>query len=81
MIKRYSRISQLSKHEELQLSELVNDTPGMTIYGHRARAAVMLPLPLARAVAHRAKEESISIGQAIVNLISEQISELQDKQF
>ena len=71
MIKRYSRISQLSESEELQLNELVNDTPGMTIYGHRARTAVMLPLPLAREIAHRAKVESISIGQAIVNMLSE----------
>ena len=78
MLKRYSRISQLSEHEELQLIELVNETPGMTIYGHRARTAVMLPLPLAREVAQRAKMESISIGQAIVNMLNEQLEELQD---
>ena len=73
MIKKYSRISQLSKNEEMQLIELVNDTPGMTVYGHRARTAVMLPLSLARAVAQRAKIESISIGQAIVNMLSEHV--------
>ena len=78
MLKRYSRISQLSDHEELQLIELVNQTPGMTVYGHRARTAVMLPLSLAREVAHRAKLESISIGQAIVNMLSEQLEDRQD---
>ena len=78
MIKKYSRISQLSENEEQQLVELVNGTPGMTIYGHRARTAVMLPLPLARKVAHRAKTESISIGQAIVDILSQQFSEFRE---
>ena len=73
MIKRYQRIAQLSMEEQERLTALVEQTPGMTLYGHRARTAVMLPLPLAQEVARLAEARSISIGQTIVNMLSEQV--------
>ncbi len=73
MIKRYQRIAHLSIEEQEMLSDLVEQTPGMTLYGHRARTAVMLPLPLAQEVARLAEARSISIGQAIVDLLSDHV--------
>ena len=74
-MKRYSRISKISPNENQKLSQLVLKTPGMTQYGHRARTAVMLPLDVAEQVAHIAESKSISIGQAILEIIQESLQE------
>ena len=77
-MKRYSRISKISANEFQKLSELVLKTPGMTQYGHRARTAVMLPLDIAEQVAHIAETKSISIGQAILEIITDRLQEQSD---
>lgn len=74
-MKRYSRISKISPNENQKLSQLVLKTPGMTQYGHRARTAVMLPLDIAEQVAYIAESKSISIGQAILEIIQERLQD------
>ena len=68
-MKRYSRISKISENELQKLCDLVVKTPGMTQYGHRARTAVMLPLHIAEQVARIAEQRSISVGQAILEIL------------
>ena len=77
-MKRYSRISKIGEKEFEKLLQLVVKTPGMTQYGHRARTAVMLPLDVAEQVAHIAESRSISIGQAILEIIQEKLQEHSD---
>ena len=69
---RWQRIDQLSSHEQERLKLLTTQTPGMTLYGHRARTAVMLPLQLAEFVSGYAQKKEISVGQAIVELLASQ---------
>ena len=73
-MKRYSRISKISERDLQQLCDLVVKTPGMTQYGHRARTAVMLPLHIAEQVAHIAEQKSISVGQAILEIVQGSLS-------
>ena len=70
--KRWKRIESLSKEEQSNLILLTEKTKGMTIYGHRARTSVMLPLSLAAHIAELAEEKELSIGQVIVNLLEHQ---------
>jgi hypothetical protein len=78
-MKRYSRISKISDKELQKLCNLVIKTPGMTQYGHRARTAVMLPLNIAQQVAHIAEQRSISVGQAILEILQGSLSEHSDQ--
>ena len=66
---RWQRIDQLSTQKQEKLRTITKQTPGMTLYGHRARAAVMLPLHLAEFVSSYANKKEISIGQAIIDLL------------
>ena len=69
---RWQRIDQLSLQEQEKLRSITTQTPGMTLYGHRARTAVMLPLHLAEFVSGYATQKEISIGQAIIELLESQ---------
>ena len=66
---KWTRIDNLTDVECAQLEVLTLETKGFTLYGHRARAAVMLPLSLAKIVSNYAQEKEISIGQAIIDLL------------
>ena len=66
---KWHRIDNLTQSEQEKLEELTTQTRGFTRYGHRARAAVMLPLSLAEFVSIHAQEHDISIGQAIIDLL------------
>ena len=66
---KWHRIDVLSIQEQEELEKLTSHTKGLTLYGHRARAAVMLPLSLAQFVSDRAQEREISVGQAIIELL------------
>ena len=68
-MKRYNRISKISDKDQQKLCDLVHKTPEMTQYGHRARTAVMLPLDIAEQVAQLADQKSISVGQAILDIL------------
>ena len=41
---RWTRISQLTPVEEVELLNVTQNTAGMSLYGNRARTSVMLPL-------------------------------------
>ena len=66
---KWHRIDELSIEEQEELEKLTAQTKGFTLYGHRARAAVMLPLSLAQLVSSHAQENEVSVGQAIIDLL------------
>ena len=66
---RWTRISQLTPIEELELQQVTQNTAGMTLYGNRARTSVMLPLELARIIAKEAKERNSTVNQVIVEML------------
>ena len=66
---RWTRISQLTPIEEVELQEVTQNTAGMTLYGNRARTSVMLPLELARIIAKEAKERNLTVNQVIVEML------------
>ena len=66
---RWTRISQLTPIEEVELQEITRNTAGMTLYGNRARTSVMLPLELARIIAKEAKERNLTVNQVIVEML------------
>ena len=47
---KWHRIEELTTEEQKRLDQVCSNTPGMTVYGHRARMAVMLPVELAEKV-------------------------------
>ena len=69
--KRWTRISQLSPTEEVELHGITQQTAGMTLYGNRARTSVMLPLELARIIAKEAKEKNSTVNQVIIDMLAE----------
>ena len=66
---RWTRISQLTPIEEVELQQVTQNTAGMTLYGNRARTSVMLPLELARIIAKEAKERNSTVNQVIVEML------------
>ncbi|MAA78141.1 MAG: hypothetical protein CL916_02690 [Deltaproteobacteria bacterium] len=68
-MRKWYRIDELSIEEQEELEKITAQTKGLTLYGHRARAAVMLPLSLAQLVSAHAQENEVSVGQAIINLL------------
>ena len=67
---RWTRISQLTPVEELELHEITQKTAGMSLYGNRARTSVMLPLELARIIAKEAKDRNSTVNQIIVEMLA-----------
>ena len=66
---RWTRISQLTPVEEVELLNVTQNTAGMSLYGNRARTSVMLPLELARIIAKEAKERNSTVNQVIVEML------------
>ncbi|MGI9554845.1 MAG: hypothetical protein ACR2M6_02620 [Vampirovibrionia bacterium] len=68
---KWKRIDLLEPDERERLILLCKSTKGLTLYGNRARSAVMLPANLAEEIAYRAEQESLSVGEVIINLLLE----------
>lgn len=68
---KWSRIKELEPSEELRLQKIVKDTPGMTLYGLRARVAVMLPVALAEHISEEVESREKTVGQIIVDILTE----------
>lgn len=66
---RWTRISQLTPVEEVELLKITQSTAGMSLYGNRARTSVMLPLDLARVISKEAKERNCTVNQVIVEML------------
>lgn len=66
---RWTRISQLTPVEEVELLHITQSTAGMSLYGNRARTSVMLPLELARVISKEAKERNCTVNQVIVEML------------
>lgn len=67
--RRWQRIDQLTALEEAELRRLTESTPGMSNYGNRARVSVMLPLPIAKQIAFLSKQQNLSVGQVLVDML------------
>ena len=56
--------------DEQHLNSIVDSTPGLTRYGNRARAAVMLPVKAAKIVSFLAKQKGLTVSETIVSLVN-----------
>jgi len=70
---RWTRIDELTPVEKEQLEKLTKETPGMTIYGNRARSSVMLPLEIAKIIAQRAADDKITVSEVIIQMLEEEL--------
>ena len=67
---RWKRIDTISPKDKDKLERITDKTPGMTLYGNRARTSVMLPLELAEIVSIRSKLENKTVNEVIVEMLS-----------
>lgn len=77
--KRYERIGTISEDEYRELAMVVDNTKGMTLYGHRARVAAMLQLEQAKVVSMLSKDKNKTVGQIIIDIIDEWIEHKGDQ--
>ena len=71
---KYRRINRLSSEEVSALESITDSTPGMTIYGNKARCAVMLETDLAWMVSMLCHSQQLSVGELCSNLMRESLS-------
>lgn len=67
-MKRYTRIHKLSDADKKKLKQISDETSGMTMYGNRARVAVMLHLKNAELIAALSKISNKTANE-IINII------------
>ena len=72
--KRYDRVGKLSEDKYRELAMVVDNTKGMTLYGHRARVAAMLQLEQAKVISMLSKDKNKTVGQIIIDIIDEWIA-------
>ena len=72
---RWKRIDTISPRDKNKLERITDKTPGMTLYGNRARTSVMLPLELAEIVSVRSKLENKTVNEVIVEMLTRQHQE------
>ena len=72
---RWKRIDTISPRDKDKLERITDKTPGMTLYGNRARTSVMLPLELAEIVSVRSKLENKTVNEVIVEMLTRQLQE------
>ena len=72
---RWKRIDTISPRDKNKLERNTDKTPGMTLYGNRARTSVMLPLELAEIVSVRSKLENKTVNEVIVEMLTRQHQE------
>lgn len=73
---KHTRINVIPPEEEAYLSQLCEDTKGVTRYGNRGRTTVMLETDMLSIVADLAKGQGKSIGEIIGQIIRSYFSEL-----
>ena len=71
---RWTRIEELTTIEAKALSDVCEKTPGLTLYGHRARAAVMLPVEVAKIVSDLSLSEGKSVSEIVNELLKERLN-------
>ena len=69
MKKRWDRQSEISPADDMKLDRVCESTPGLSRYGNKARASVMLPLELAELVAQRARLQGKTVNQIIIDML------------
>ena len=72
---RWKRIDTISPRDKNKLERITDKTPGITLYGNRARTSVMLPLELAEIVSVRSKLENKTVNEVIVEMLTRQHQE------
>lgn len=70
---RWDRVDHISPAEDRELTMITQTTKGMTRYGNRARASVMLPVDIARKISMLSKKKDKTVNQIINDLIKSQI--------
>tara|TARA_Y100000593_G_C4274064_1_gene319038 strand:+ start:1187 stop:1417 length:231 start_codon:yes stop_codon:yes gene_type:complete len=66
---RFTRIDEISQKEARELKEVCKSTPGMQLYGHRARTAIMLPVELAKIVSAISHDDGKSVSEVINDIL------------
>lgn len=66
---RWKRIDTISPVDKDKLQRITDRTPGMTMYGNRARTSVMLPLELAEIVSVKAKTQNKTVNEVMVEML------------
>lgn len=66
---KWSRISDLTEDQQKRLDDLCSKTSGMSIYGNRARTAIMLPVDIAEKVALMTSYNGLSVSSTCGSMI------------
>lgn len=66
---RHKRVDNISATEEKELERIIQNTPGMTRYGNRARTSIMMPLDTARKISFLAKHGDKTVSQTVISII------------
>lgn len=72
---RWKRKSEISAADFSKLSHLCDTTPGMTVYGNRARTSVMLPLEVATKISALSKMSNQTVNTIIVEILEKYVQE------
>lgn len=72
---RWKRKSEISAQDFSKLSHLCDSTPGMTLYGNRARTSVMLPLEVATKISALSKINNQTVNTVILEMLEKHIQE------
>jgi hypothetical protein len=73
---KHTRINTISPEEEAYLSDLCEDTKGVTRYGNRGRTTVMLETDMLSIVADLSRSQGKSVGEIIGQIVRSYFSEL-----
>ncbi len=68
---RWSRLSKISEEEKSCLELVTDNTPGLSIYGNKARAAVMFETDIAYMLSLVATDQCLSVGELCSRLVRE----------
>jgi len=74
-VSRWKRKSEISGKDLSRLCHVCETTPGLTVYGNRARCSVMLPVDVAEIIAARAKTKNKTVNTIIVEMIEKHLKE------
>lgn len=68
---KWHRIDEITEKERQELEIICQTTKGLTLYGNRARTAVMLPLSIARKISEQAEEKNLSVSEVIIRILEQ----------
>jgi len=69
-MKRFTRIQTLTEEEQRELKQVVDTTRGYSLFGNRARVALMLPPETAKFISEQSKKKEKSPSEIINEIIT-----------